>query len=131
MEYSTLLSLLLTLLSVKIPSASSSVMPLVSGRYRYNTPAPTEVITAYIKKVAVLPNTSIRLRKVADTRKLMIQLVAVAILMASALHQGGCSSLLIVQGRVPRPGANPARYRHMDRRASTGPVLPEGCREMY
>ena len=45
----------------------------------------------------------------ASVIRLVIQLVAVARLTALALAQPGCSSLLTTQGRLPSPGANPAR----------------------
>ena len=90
-------------------SVSSRDTPLVSGSSQASTHPPPAVSTAYTMKVPDWPAKFTRLRKVADTARLVAQLVAVARLMAEALHQLGWSSLLMTQGRVPRPGEKLAR----------------------
>ena len=93
----------------KRDSVSSRRTPLVSGSQTASRPEHTEVVTAYRRKVRGLPTEAVRERKVEETSRLVTQLVAVARLTALALAQPGCSSLLTTQGRLPSPGANPAR----------------------
>ena len=90
-------------------SVSSSDTPLVSGSQVASVMPHTAVSTPYTRNVVDLPRLETRLRNDADTIMLVAQLVAVARLTALALHQDGCISLLTTQGRVPSPGAKPAR----------------------
>ena len=110
-------SLIPDCLDEKRVSVSSSDTPLVSGRSQARTPPPPAVSPAYR-------------RKVADTSRLVAQLVPVARLMAEALHQPGWTSLLITQGSVPRPGEKLARYRQRETSAMIGPREEELDGEM-
>ena len=123
-------SLIPDCLDEKRVSVSSRDTPLVSGRSQARTPPPPAVSPAYRRKVAGRPSLSTRLRKVADTSRLVAQLVPVARLMAEALHHPGWTSLLITQGSVPRPGEKLARYRQRETSAMIGPREEELDGEM-